>query len=455
VNRTRRARILRFAGLVAVAIGVLGLTTAGRVSAQTPPSSDTAAAPSGPYSISARADSVQLLISAAALPAIPNGEVTSASPSSAQATLDSAGSQGFASAPNPGSLVVSLPSTVNGLAAGQAPPAPSYPFAVSSSDPTTPKAGEEIGPYSIQATSDPNRSTADARLGLATASPQVVSATSHADAHLDPTTGLMVAEADTEIAPIRLNQLIALGRISGTANVTYDPANPKAAPKKVSSLSVGTIDIAGVELGLTDKGLTLAGKPLLPVDLSALTEKLGGNGMSIRYAPKTETANSVTSAGVQISYQTTMPDPLGLVTVQLTLGQASATVVPPGELSPFDSGAGLGPAVPSENATGTAPTSGGGDALPSVDDSLPDTGAGSTPSSGGTNPGAPAANQDMQPVRRVAWPLVDTSGFYWILVGAGLVALCSSRLNQWTALRARLGSTLSSNVPPSGPGGSS
>jgi hypothetical protein len=431
-------RVLRVVGVATLAAGLAGFATTIGASAQTTPGTG------GPLAISARADSLQVQIIASGLPSVPNGEITAASPSSAQASLDATSSQAFASAPNPGDLVVSLPSTVNGLAAGQAPPLPSYPLVVSTSNPTTPTASQTVGPYQLSASSSESASTADARVGLATFSPQVVSATSHSTVSKDPHSGLMVAEATTEIAPFRLNDLVAVGEIRGTAKLTYDPNNPSAGVKKQTSLSVASLIIAGIEVGLTDKGLTLAGTPLVPVDLSALTKLLGATGVSLAYAPKTETATSVQSAGIQVLFNKTFPDPFSDTTVKLALGQASASLSP-GDVVPADQASsndtGNGAVAPSSaggsGAGGLAPSSGSPDAT------------GSAPSGATPSATSPRSSRRAAPaMRRLAATSADTSSFYLILVVAGLVALACSRLTQWSALRARLAPALARTTTP-------
>ena len=433
-------RVVRALGALALVAGVAGFATTLGASAQTTPT-DT-----GQFTLSARADSLQIQIVATGLPVVTGGQVAAASPSSAQATVDTSSSQAYASAPYPGDLVVSLPSTVNGLSSGQAPPLPPFPFYVATSNPTTTSAKQEVGPYSITAASSDNASSADAKIGLATFSPQVVSATSHAAVTRDPSSGLLTAEATTEIAPFRLNNLLTVGDIRGDAKVTYDP-NSKTPLSKTSSLSIGTITIAGIELGLTDKGLSVAGKTVLPVDLSALQKLLGSSGFSVSYAPKIETANSVTSAGLILKYHTVAPDPINDATLQIALGQVTASVAPGQPLTadqtPDTGGSGGTGSADAGSGSGLTPTGSLGDTTPIGGNGIP------VPSSkGSTGSSSPQ-------VRRTSATLADTSSFYLILVVGGLVALACSRLTQWAALRARLAPALSTRGFGSGPEGPS
>ncbi|MEY2569887.1 MAG: hypothetical protein QOE63_237, partial [Acidimicrobiaceae bacterium] len=344
-------------------------------------------------------------------------------PSTAQASLDQFSSTAFAAAPYPGDLIASLPTTINGLGAGSLPPAPAYPFIVSSDAAVTPSAKQEVGPYSISADSTDLSSIADAHIGLQSTSPQVVAATAHSTVTRDATTNHLVADATTTVEPVRINDLLALGEIRTTAHVEYDPNDPSGGVIKSTSTSVGTITIAGIELGLTDKGLSLAGTSLLPIDISVLTNLLAPTGFTIGYIPAEETDTSISSAAVQLTYKGTFPSPFLDTTVRFPLGRATVSALP-GNLPK------VAPLVAAPVVAPAASGSGGG--------STP-VGSGAAPTVG--TPVATAPVEDTSPSITstfVPGPLADLGRFYLILVGGALVALTSSRLTQWTAFRLRL-----------------
>jgi hypothetical protein len=406
---------------VLVAVGVAGSLGVGHVDAQS----------ASTFTLQARADSVgvQLIAKDAPAVSIGGGEVAFITPASTQAVLDSlGGSRAFASSPYPGDLVVSLPATISGLLGGTSFPVPGYPFYVTTSHPTADDSSEEVGPYSIAAHSTASSSDALAHIGISTAPPQVASITSRTAVSKDERTGKAVAEATSEIAPLSVSNLLRLGDIRSTARVEYDPSQPTRPAVITTTFSVGTITIAGVEVGLTDKGLVVGGQTLVPVDLSALTSLLAAAGTSIEYLPAQRTATSVTSAAVRITYQQTFPT-LGLTTVRLVLGQVSATADPgeaiggasatPPEVAPVAVPADLGPTTP-------GPASGGGLALAPL------------------APAAPAAAPAVVPttplaVRRSPGP--DLGIAYGVMALGGAVALLTSQDAAWAALRRRLART--------------
>ncbi|MEY2571103.1 MAG: hypothetical protein QOE63_1453 [Acidimicrobiaceae bacterium] len=411
-------RLLRLVGLVLVVAGGIGMTaTAGR--AQSIAS----------YSVRARADSVgvQLIADQAPVVSIGGGEVAFITPASTQSQLDSlAGSTSFASAPYPGDLVVSLPGTSAGLFGGVGFPVPSYPFYVSSSYPTEPSSRQDAGPYSITSASSQDATAADAAIGLSTAPPQVVSITSHTAASREVDSSRVIAEASTDVAPLALSDIIRVGEIKATATAELDPSTPGSGVTKTSSLSIGTITIAGIELGLTDKGLVVAGNPLLPVDLTPVASLLASLGVQLEYVPSIETDSSITSAAVRISFVQDLPN-LGKTTVRLVLGQVSASA------GAGSSGLQVAPVPPvlppaPAKAAAVAPSSAGGGSA--------GTGAGGVVVAAPTSTGSATVSEPIAAAQVV--PFADLWLFYPALVGGGIVALTSSRASAWQVLRRRL-----------------
>jgi hypothetical protein len=379
----------------------------------------------GIFSLSARGDGFGVELIGTGLPVVPAGKVAFVSPATAQATLDQFSGSAFASAPYGGDLISSLPSTVNGLGAGTLPPVPAYPFIVAA-DSTTHDARQEIGPYVIASHTGDNEATADAQIGLSTFSPQVVSVTSNASVTRDPGTGVLVARASTHIAPLQVNGLLSIGDIRSTSTFRYDPRTPDKAPVKTTALSVGTLTIAGVEVGLTQNGLTVGGQQLLPVDLSALTQVLAGTGFSIDVIPAVTTKTSVSSAAVRLTFHRTLPAPFLDTTVRLILGQSSAALVagslPVSTPTTVPVAIGVG-GLDGGTGSVSAPVLGATPNLPPL-----------APAAPGGRPSTPAT----VPTSFVAAPLADFSRFYPVLGGVALLALSSSRLVQWLSYRLRL-----------------
>jgi hypothetical protein len=375
-----------------------------------------AAAPAR-FSLSARADGMGIEVTAAGLPLVPEGKAAFVTPASAQALLESLGSFGdsraFASAPYPGEFLVSLPTTINGLGAGILPPIPSFPFYVSA-DAASGGHTEVVGPYEIAADANPTAASADARIGLQTATPAIGAVTASAEVRVQPDTGLLTADAVATVEPVKVNDLLSIGEVRSHVRLTYDPAQPDAGVRKETSFSVGTVSIAGVELGLTKDGLTVAGQKVLPIDLTGLEALLAPLGLSVDYLPGTETATSVTSASLAITYEGSFPT-LGATRLRYVLGQVSASSSTPTPVAT--------PVAPADVASGVvAPALGSALPLPAGD--------------GFVAPALPAAPTSPQgPATRSAStrpvPLTDPSIFYVALVGAAIVALGSSRLSTW------------------------
>ena len=418
---------VRLVGTAVVVVGVVGtfsMKSGRRAGAQTV---------STGYAVSAQSDTLglQFIAKDAPVVSIGGGEVLFATPSSAQSMLDSLGvSTSYASAPYPGALIVSLPGTLNGLGAVPA-PVPGYPFYVTSSYPTAPSASQDVGPYGIDAKSSENATDAVARIGVSTFPPQVFSVISHTSVARDSNSGTLTATAVAEITPFSVSNLLRIGDIRGTAIATYDPSANPGKPHLSSSLSIGTITVAGTELGLTDKGLTVAGQPVLPVDVSGLVRMLDASGVQLEYVPAQRTNTSITSAGVRITFQRVFPD-LGLTTVRLVLGQVSATADPGQQLG--------------DNGAAAADTGGTSGPLPT---GSPAAAVGGGPVSTPALAPVPATNQiaipptrrSFAPTRRarINVPIPSLWSFYPIMAIGGIVTLAGSRITAWLRYRSTLG----------------
>jgi hypothetical protein len=294
-----------------------------------------------------------------------------------------------------GSFVNSLPGTVNGIGIpgaqpgiGAVPPLPAIPAIVTSSFPGSESAQQIQGPYGISSRSDPNGTTADARLGLVTGGPSVVSSTATSVARMDPSTGTMTAQADSALNSLKISDLLSLGDVTAHAKLTAAPGQP---PSKESGFHIG-LTIAGIPVGLTDKGLVPSSGGIPGLDLSSLNNLLSSAGIGLQFLPSKETATSIDSAGLQITLNQTLPVQGPVMTI-LTFGHVMASLVP-GDVASASGGGGdtggaggtgLGstgslagspgsptPASPGPGGTGT------GSAAPSLASGPTGTGLGST-----------------------------------------------------------------------------
>jgi len=107
-----RGRLLSRIGVALVLVGAAGLAPLHGAGADE-------SAPAEEFTMTARADTFAFQFIETATPAAPGGEVFDASPSTAQALLDSVGrSEGYAAAPTPGPFFATLPSNGTGVVAG-------------------------------------------------------------------------------------------------------------------------------------------------------------------------------------------------------------------------------------------------------------------------------------------------------------------------------------------------
>lgn len=325
------------------------------------------------YALTARADALSLEAVQASAPVVPNGQVLFATPSTSQATIDSLGtSNGYASAPYPGETAVTLPGVVTALAGV---PLPTYPFYVSSNYPAVPSAAAAMGPFEAESQSSASQSAAQARVMLTpNDSPAAFTSKASTSVSRDAASGTLAAEARSLVEGFAMGPQLSIGTISSFARLTRAGG---AAPSKETSFSVGSITVAGMTYGLTDKGF----EPLGAAPDTAPVTQLEALGISIRYLPARETATHIESAGLAVGLTGELPSqgPAGLTFI---FGRVSATLdgsaVPAGAAT-------AGTDVVAPGQTGINPTSDG-----EAEVGVPvDAAAGVLPVTSLGNPGAP------------------------------------------------------------------
>jgi hypothetical protein len=395
---------------------------------------------SGSYSLTARADALIVEIVDKSAPLVPGGQLLFASPATAQTTVDSLGnSQAFASAPYPGDFLANLTGTVNGLLAGQAPPVPPYPFIVASNYPTTPSSTASVGPYVLDVKSAASASNSQAKMGALTGDPAVASSVATSLVSENPD-GSASAEASDSVQLVAIGNLIQLGRVTAHAKVTV---GPDGTVSKSSELNLGSLTVAGIQVGLTDKGLVLAGSAT-PLSAAPIEHLLAAAHIGMSYVPKTETARSIRSAGLAVTYTTNVPGQ-GPVTVTVTYGQVSASA----DSTPQASSSGITPLPSVPPPSSTEPS-----ALVTPNEAavLPAAPPVAWSGSGNATPKAPRMATTPSLMAGPGRPrtLVPTAGrltglmpngktSYLLLVVAGLLTVAGSRLLGELAIRRRMG----------------
>jgi hypothetical protein len=293
---------------------------------------------------------------------------------------------------------------------------------VSALSPSDPSESASQGPYTLDANASQNSSSATAGIAAVNGQPQFLSSTATATTTLN-TDGSLDAVAKSVTQPFSIGSLISVGTVQATATMTV---NAQGQLTKDSSIDLGSFTIAGLKLGLTQNGFQLLTGVLALPSTSSINSLLAASGLSIKFLPATETATSVTSAGVQISETQTVPVE-GKSGVIITLGQATATLQSNGSTTGTGS---TTPGTSSETvpaSTDTTPST-GGILTPTLSPTLGTTGSGPSASVNPTgassvgNPSSAAAariNGNLGP---------DAIRWYLILALAAIALTVASRL---------------------------
>jgi hypothetical protein len=251
----------------------------------------------------------------------------------AQASLDSLGNtDGYAALPDPGSLVISVPGLITGLAStgavglppAQLPTLPSYPLAVTSG-PTAPDVSGGAGPYVISAQSSPTATTAQAAAGLSLSGAGNASLITASASTTVASDGTVTSTATSDSQGLAIGPL-TIGDVKSVATVTI---SPDGTVDPTSSLQIGAMQIGGVPVDLGPNGIDAAGTTgALPIQ-ATLTSLLKTSGLSLTIEPTHSTSNSVVAPAVVL----TAPVDLSGVgtapgTMTVTFGGADATATP-------------------------------------------------------------------------------------------------------------------------------
>jgi hypothetical protein len=403
--------------------------------------------PAEEFTMMARADTFAFQFTETGTPAAPGGEVFDASPSTAQALLDSVGrSEGFAAAPTPGPFFATLPSNGNGVVAGLGVPFafPDYPFYANSSHPVKPSAETALGPFHTKAESDQQHSEGAASSGgPAGEDGASMSSRAAADVRVDPGSGVRSAEAASRFDGFTAGPL-ALGQSLASASLTQTPGQT---PAKASSFTVASFTIAGMQVALTDKGFKLGDHAPPTADLATLMGVLGQAGITVEFIPARDTPTSIDSAGMRITRAG--QGPTGTQhRISLVIGRVSAAIqassapildtltpvvdIPPSGSAPAGD---TSPVATPASAPATAAPSGVSSAGSAVTGSVPSFTAGPESASGGTAGSTAVGLVATHPASQLASPLSippqpgpDASAFYVALLIAGLVITAGTRL---------------------------
>jgi hypothetical protein len=355
------------------------------------------------------------------------------SPGTAQSQLDSfGGSTAYAGAPFVGQTLEGVGGLVSGLGTGVFPPIPkSLPGYVQTSNPSNHTANDSQGPYTLNADSEANSSTATAGIAASSGQPALISSTATATSKIDTNTGALTDTATSITQPFAIGGLLQVGTIQATASMGVDPSGHL---NQASSLDLVSMTIAGIPIGLTQNGLQVLGSTLLTPSLAALNTLLSSAGISLALLPVTRTAKSITSEGLQITLTKNLAVE-GATAVIITIGQANAqlqyglvttppTTTPATPITPLGTGTDTAPTIP--DATGTGP-------IGSINPSTNTPTATANPTTAQTAPGVTNVRPTLANLAARLGP--DALRWYLILAAAALALTLASRAAGHFAVR--------------------
>lgn len=348
----------------------------------------------------------------------------------AQAALETGGGQqaGFASLPDPGELVLTLPGTAAGLVGGfGALPAPSYPLAVSSSQ------GQPLGRFSdpagvivLESRSSDQQVVASASITNPGAAPSVGKVIASASVEEDRG-GTVRATAETRVEGFALDVAgvsIRLGTITSRSTTTLAAGADE--PTTTTDFDIAGATVNGLGISIGPDGVSIADQKL-PLPLGELGKiidgLLGQAGVNFELVTTTAADGGSASQYLEVRTRQTLPvpgDPVG--TVYLRIGRVESSLV--AGLAPTpDLGGGAPPAFAGDGGFDVGTTSGGAVALPT--------------------PGAPTVVDrpgvaiDGDPVA-LALDLRRTFRFFYsVLIVGGLAGIASASIWRTKGVRAR------------------
>ena len=298
----------------------------------------------------------------------------------AQAALDSLGdSTAFSSLPYPGATGVALPGLVSTLSGKSV---PSYPFYVTSQSPSNPVETVRQPGYLMHAESSSERSAAQTQLGSTTNTGEEIGTFSTASVDFVGGTVTSLGEARTRLA-------VGAFTLNGSFSRAVVTVAPGGKITKTSTFEASTIRLGTTTIGVTDKGL-IVGDQGAPLDPARQVEQaVTSAGVTVKFLPAVETADSVLSSGLEISMERAIPN-VGTArgVVSYIVGRSFAQATAAG----FTGGTGTGTGTPiTGGSAGTDAAAAPGAVIPTtgVDASgLPGALPGAVP--GAIAPAAPA-----------------------------------------------------------------
>jgi len=338
-----------------------------------------------------------------------------------QAVVNAFGdSRAYAAYPYPGEIAL----TAHGLSQGAAPP---YPL-IAQSDPTQPKTDVAAGPYELHARSTDDTSSALAKASGGGGDVAIGTTQSSASAVHDTKTGAVSAVADTTAEGISVAGVLSIGRVHSHAQMAATLGAPAT---RSSDTEAADVNVGGQQVGLTDKGLVLAGTDIpLPPDSTA-NALLSSAGIAVHYLAPSTTPTSTVAPGFAVSTQQNVPG-VGDTTVTYVFGQAVASAQVTGAVAPTEQ-AGSSVVPPTG---GTAPPSTSGPAsAPVTSTSTPSTGLLNQPPSQASPPETAPAPSATNGYTLVTSSRPSSESFYLVIAAGAIVMVAAAQLFRILAVK--------------------
>jgi hypothetical protein len=167
--------------------------------------------------------------------------------------------------------------------------------------------------------------------------------------------GGVLSRASNKVEAFNLAGVLRIGGVTSEAEVNATLGAPR---KLRSNLAVSDVTVAGQTVGVTDKGLVVAGTTVpLPAD-DRLAQVLRDQDVTVAYVKSERTADAITSAGLRVTTRRAVPGLPEPVQMSYLFGRAHASatagrdtgdstaVAPAPPLQPPASGARTGASAP-------------------------------------------------------------------------------------------------------------
>jgi hypothetical protein len=361
----------------------------------------------------------------------------------AQASVDSLDSTGFAAEPYPGSTVLAGPGTVlGGAPAPVSGNPPSYPL-IAQSSPANPASSVQQGPLDLESKSDQTSSSAIASVAAENSGGNTLgSSVSTADVTYDTSSGSVKSTAVSETQPSSFaGGVLVVGHTRASAEA--DGPGSGGPPARNSSFEADGVTVAGQAISVTPSGLTLPGSSVPLPATDPLNQALSAANLKIQYVSPQEIGDQVQSAGIVISQTEPIPNSPNPGVLTFTFGEAHAAAQGGTDLALSQTGlSSVGgndftpgtpvSAVSGSSGAGAAPAVGSASTTPLASPPVP----GTPPSvASPTNRGAPVTRLG-RTSRAVAQDRQQFgAAFYLILVLASVLAFGAIQFVRYFAVR--------------------